>query len=336
MHKNDRFTFNHYSDPHWHATNTRARAYTYVPDEIFEPVLSTLQKHAQDILKFGDVLMIESLKAGTGRTWTWNETLSAMQAIWQDLDPRFGGFAQEMLDNAALHYSEVPKGHGTGRCFDDFAEIDCEGNLNDPVCAVHESGHLMAATHGADPYDSVSAPNIREIQAMFVQEHAYDWLQRHAQNDDEVASIKRHRMTYYTGILMNVPLYMYMMDRPGSRKANLSETFAHWAVDCRLASHLSHDHDGNRKGPQHLHTHPFATMMAPALYQRFQDKDAEGKKRILAVMYEGGSNTTLTELLSAFDVETPDDVRVLAEETCRNFKEEIAQRHQVKAPALTV
>ena len=43
MHKNDRFTFNHYSEPHWRVPLGRACAYTYVPDEIFEPVLSTLQ-----------------------------------------------------------------------------------------------------------------------------------------------------------------------------------------------------------------------------------------------------------------------------------------------------
>ena len=324
MHKNDRFTFNRYSEPHWRVPLGRARAYTYVPDEIFEPVLSTLQKHARDILKFGDVLMIETLKARPGRAWTWPETLAAMQAVWQDMDPRFGAFAQDMLDNAAFRRNDVHTGHGKGRCFYDFAEIDCEGNVNDPVCAVHESGHLMALMHGPDQYDTDPAPNIREIQAMFAQEHAYDWLQHHAQSDDEALSIKRHRMTYYTGILMNVPLYLYMLGRPDAPRASLSETFTKWAVDFRMAERLSYDQDGNRKGPQHLHTHPFAAMLAPALFERFQGKDSAQKQAILSVLYEGGAETTLTDILSAFDIETPEDVRIAAEQTCLNFKQQIS------------
>lgn len=324
MLKNARFTFEKYSGPDWPCENGRARAYTFVPDEIFEPVLTTLRLHAHDILKHSDILMIESLKAGRGRVWSWQETMTAVQSMWQELDKGYGQFMTDIIDNAAFRHKDAPTGRGDGRCFSDYVEIERDGSVNDPVCAMHESGHLAAFLKAPDQDNNEPAPNIKEIQAMFAQEQAYEWLTTHAFNAEEARSVRRHRLNYYTGLLSNIPLYLFKMERPATCQIGLADTFARWSVDIRMLPYLMRDQEFNNKGPQNLHLHPFAAMLASALFERFQGKEAEDRKRILSVLYEGGPETTLMDVLSAFDIETPEDVRVAAEQTCYNFKDELA------------
>lgn len=321
------FTFEQCSNPHWPCLENRPRSYTFVPDEIFAPALSVLQKYAPHILSQGDWLHLQALKARHHEKWSWPETLSFLRTVWDGIDIRYGTCIGHAVDDAAFRYRDVDVGRGSGICNTDDVHIRSEKTINDPVCVAHESGHLMSFLMAPDQNDNDPADNVREIQSMFLQEHAYARLVADAVRESDAQAARLHRMSYYVENLSYIPLCLALMEQEKTGKKSLAEQFTKWAVDPALISHLErcsrNNGDKERVTPQDMHKHSFAALLAPALYQRFQGMEPDVKQSTLAALYEHGAETVLVDVLAAFDIHTPDDVRVAAEETCRNFKAEI-------------
>ncbi len=300
MQKNDPFTFQEFSRADWETRDPRARVCTYVPDEIFAPLLSALQGRAKDILAHQVPVQMMAHHFGQRTSWSWNQSLQFVRAVWHDLDPEYGAVMDRCIDQGYFRHEDVPYGQSRGYMHPvSHVEVFTTGTIDDPVCTVHESGHLMADQIAYNPFRSESPFNIVEIQGMFAQEHGYHLMSARddLRQDASVASL--HRLQYHLGTLLTVPVYLWQL-QSAPQKRSLAQVFGDWAMPAALAQEALLQ----KQTMQDLHRHPFAVLVTPVLHRLYQDAAAPQQRIMRAALYEQGADAHLPGLLAAFDIHT--------------------------------
>lgn len=322
------YTFEKYSRETWEQPRTRGPGSDYVPDEIYAPLIDVLREQASNILPYARLTAGVSLALGRGRTWTWQETLDLTQAVWDHVGGDYSDKMRESIDGACFRFSETSYGTGSGQCFADLVEIQSDRSVNDPVCAAHESGHLMAGCLMA-PVDSVPpAENIIEIQGMFAQEIAYGLLLERAASEQERLSVRTHRLSYYTGILSRIPLFLWALDRDddaATSMSGLAREFRRWSLDENDITFVCNSDNGRIVRPQDMHKHPFAALIVMPLYERYAAADETARADMMKALYQGGVDTTLFDVLHAFGAQRLDDVKALGRHTCQHLIRELEE-----------
>ena len=64
-----------------------------------------------------------------------------------------------------------------------------------------------------------------------------------------------------------------------------------------------------------LHYHPFAALLILSLIGRYSDAAEPRQREMFSTLFEGGSATTLQNVLTAFGLETPAAIEAAATET---------------------
>ncbi len=331
-----KLSFQKYSDPNW--GYWRSFAGCYVPDEIFEPVLDALKETASQTLKHAETINQANRRIVTEQKWGWPETLNFVADCWMDVDPAYSAKIKGAFDNDCLRIADVMPGRGGGRCPGDYIEFERDGTLNDPVYMAHETGHLMAILMALGKEDPHPQSNIAEIQAFFMQEKSYDHLIKQADTPEEGRAIRLHRLADYTSCLSCIPFCVWIMNQ---QKGNIEETdtlrssFAAWAIEderslARCQQWLEDDNKPVAFKAQMLHSHPFATLITADLYKRYLAAAPDTQKHMIKTLYEGGFETSLQDVLSAFGIQTQTDLREAATNTLSNFSKEILQLGLIK------
>ena len=309
MQKNDKFTFQEFSRADWDTRDARARVCTYVPDEIFAPLLMTLQERADDTLAHQGMVQMNAHHFGRQTSWSWDRSLQFVSNVWHDINPEYGAVMDRCINMGYFRHVDVPYGQSRGYMHPvSHVEVFTTGTIDDPVCTVHESGHLMADQIAYNPFRSESPFNIAEIQGVFAQEHAYHLMNTRSdmQQDARVASL--HRLQYHLGTLVTVPFYLaQLQDTPA--KKSLAQMFGDWALPQALAQ----QEFPQEKTMQDLHRHPFAVLVTPVLHRLYLDADAPKRRVMREVLYEQGADSHLPGLLAAFDIHTPADVAAVGQ-----------------------
>lgn len=326
-----KFTFQKFSDPNWGFF--RSFDQSYVPDEIFTPVLDTLKSKSNSILKFCGDINRESRAATINQKRNWNTTLETVIDLWNTLDLRYGDRVKASLRSDTHKITDVTAGRGGGRCDKNTIAFERDGTLNDPVYMAHESGHLMSFLMASDQNDPISPPNIAEIQAFFMQEHAYDRLLVNTAETEEKHAIGLHRLADYTDCLSRIPFCLWLIDKKkgdDGKPISLQNAFAAWSVDDqnhidRYKEWLSMDDMPVDYKAQMLHSHPFSVLIAIELHDRFCQADEKARKGMLKAIYENGANTSLPKLLETFGIRTKDDLKQASINATNNLAQSIAQ-----------
>lgn len=307
MHKNDRFTFEKFSRADWKTRDVRARVCTYVPDEIFAPLLQELQARAGDILAHQASVQMAAYRYGQHTNWSWEQSLQFVRTVWDDLDPEYGAVAGYCIDQGYFQHKDVPYGESHGYMHPvSHVEVYTTGTIDDPVCAVHESGHLMAEQIACHRFRSEPAFNIAEIQGVFAQEHAYHLLAMRQESRQDALSAPLHRLQYHLGTLLTVPVYLWQLQREQAARP-LAQVFADWAVPPVLAQESLFE----KKTMQDLHRHPFAVMVAPVLHRLYLDAEPAQRRIMREALYGQGPDAHLPGVMSAFNIHTADDVKAV-------------------------
>ncbi|HEY0901526.1 MAG TPA: hypothetical protein VGD95_05330 [Micavibrio sp.] len=321
MQKDDPFSFYDYSDPAWPQAEGLSLVQSFVPDEILAPVLTALQQRAGQILPHAPAAQFLAEAACPKTAWDWDRTLAFNRAVWADLQPRYGAAIDRLVAHDRFQHEDVAYGLGCGFTYrDSKVEILTTGTIDDPVCIVHESGHLLADV-GPDftPEGAAGSKvvvNVAEVQAMFAQEHAYHLLQQ--QEDPHV--VAAHRLHYYLGTLQTIPVFLWQMQKPGAEEP-LSHTFKKWSMSGGGVT----DALFTMAEPQGLHLHPFAALVAPVLYKLYQEAAPAQKHDMLAALYERGDDVNLPEVLSVFGVRSPSDVAAVGTLAAAHLAEDVRQ-----------
>lgn len=322
------YTFEKYSRETWDQPRTRGPGHHYVPDEIYTPLIDALRENASGILPYARLSAGVSLALGRGRTWEWQETLGLVQSVWDRVGGDYSDKMRDAIDGASFRNSEAAYGTGNGQCFTDMVEIESDQSLNDPVCAAHESGHLMAGYLMAPVDSEPPAANILEIQGMFAQELAYDLLLKRAASTQEELSVRTHRLSYYTGVLSRIPLFLWALDRDDDAATSingLTGEFRRWALDENDISFVCNNDNGRIVRPQDMHKHPFAALIVVPLYERYAAADEAARADMMKALYQDRSEAALVDILHAFNVQTVDDVKALGQRTCQHLIRELEQ-----------
>lgn len=322
------YTFQKFSRETWVQPRTRGPGHDCVPDEIYAPLIDVLREQASCILPYTRLSAGVSLALGRNRTWEWQETLDLVQSVWDRVGGDYSDKMREAIDSASFRSSDVAYGTGSGQCFTDMVDIESDKSLNDPVCAAHESGHLMAGYLMAPVDSEQPAANLLEIQGMFAQEIAYDLLAEQAADDHERLSVRTHRLSYYTGILSRIPLFLWSLDRDDDAPLSMQDLtaeFKRWSLDEDDISFISRNDNGRIVQSQDLHKHPFAALIVIPLYERYAAADETVRAEMMKSLYQGHCETTLVDVLHAFGAETLEDVRALGERTCARLRDELSQ-----------
>ncbi len=309
MQKNDHFTFEEFSRADWETRDARARVCTYVPDEIFAPLLSGLQARAHDILAHQGVVQMTAQHFGRQTSWSWDQSLQFVSKVWHDIDPEYGVVMDKCIGMGYFRHEDVPYGGSRGYMHPvSHVEVFTTGTIDDPVCTVHESGHLMADQIAYNPFRSASPFNIAEIQGVFAQEHAYHLMgtRDDMRQDAHVSAL--HRLQYHLGTLMTVPFYLSQL-QTAPQKKTLAQMFDDWALPKALAQAAPLP----EKTTQDLHRHPFAVLVTPVLHRLYVDADAGQRRTMREALYEQGADVHLPGLLSAFNIHTSADMAAVGQ-----------------------
>lgn len=328
MRKTDPFSYDLYGAPVDAAGSAAPEVIgNYIPDEIFTPFLETLQARAPDLMPHIAGLQTSAAQAALQTKWDWARTCAFTQAVWEDLNPRYGAAMGRHLEAGVFVHQ--PAGPGLSRGFMHPApqvEIFTTGTIEDPICAVHESGHLMAA-YGPDEVEADrQVMNVAEIQSMFAQEHSYHCLKQH----EAARTVEAQRLQYYLGTLQTVPVYLWQLEKntqpAAAQQQILGQAFRRWAMNPALAS------SGLMKEQpaQALHLHPFAALVTPVLYRLYQAAAPRQQAEMLSVLYEQRGQENLPDLLSAFGVRSRSDVQAVATLAVAHLAEEV--RTHLSAP----
>ncbi len=321
MQKNDPFTFEKYSHADWETRDARARVCTYVPDEIFAPLLKGLQARAGDTLAHMGVVQMGARHFGRQTSWSWDQSLQFVSKVWHDIDPEYGAVMDRCIGQGYFRHEDVPYGQSRGYMHPvSHVEVYTTGTIDDPVCTVHESGHLMADQIACNPFRSEAPFNIAEIQGVFAQEHAYHLMntQGDMRADAPVASL--HRLQYHLGTLASVPFYLSQL-QPEPEKKSLAQMFGDWA----LPKELAQESLLQEKTMQDLHRHPFAVLVTPVLHRLYLDADAPQQRVMRQALYEQGADAHLPGLLAAFNIHTPADVAAVGQLSTAWLADDIAR-----------
>ena len=293
MLKNIRFTFQEFSDPDWGCLDTFER--TYVPDEIFAPVIATVEQFAPRILSYEAVINRAERDAVMNQKWAWPEVTAFVSTLWHGLDARRAACFDNAVESAQIKIADMDAGRGGGSCGPDFIDFRRDGTLNDPVCLAHESGHLTANLMRDDPDDGGLPWNMAEMPAFFMQERAYDILQASADTPGMRSAVNLHRLCEYTNLLARIPFCLWGLDQgKGQGDSNLRDRFHAWSVDDESTIgrfERWHDADGDSLShkAQMLHAHPLSGLLMIEFYQRFKKAAPEMQEKMLSALYDQGA-----------------------------------------------
>lgn len=261
--------FRKYSLPAWQGKCDPAL--TLAPDVVLGPFINGLRSVP---LQVNFAALVPKAKEAVGHEyWPWHHSLYFVRDLWRGFGTNYG----LLFDKAMRDYpAEVVSAHDApymksgGRCLNSGIEFCSDETLSDPVYLARESAHLMAMVHGG------ANLNVRDIQASFMQEAAYQALAR--EETPRGMAARQHRLWEYTALRTHIEDACTILK--GGAARNVEEDRAAF----------------------YLHRHPFAGLLAISMYEDFKDMPDSRKNNLMTLLYRSSDALALYDVVGAFDI----------------------------------